>query len=217
MLMSDTITQYNRLMIGKQKNNRLFILHLGLPILIQYLSILYSSHFAIYCMFVTILYCPKTKNEIELANKLIHYYCQTSSKVYDAKIELYSLHAHLHLPLQVLNHGGLAFTSAFCFESAISYIKKKSHGTKNLGSQIGYWIDIDTIIPSKEFELTLPSLVNEIELHSNLLKPYYGILSQQLHDVQQDIMAIKFYLRFKDQFITYHSLLYGKRFTCVSF
>jgi hypothetical protein len=87
----------------KAKDNRLFILNLGLPILVQYLPILYSSHFAIYCMFVKILHCPKTTEEIQLADKLIHYYCQTSSKVYDPKIELYSLHAHLHLSTQVLS------------------------------------------------------------------------------------------------------------------
>ncbi|CAF4947389.1 unnamed protein product, partial [Rotaria socialis] len=53
-------------------------------------------------MFVKILHCPKTLEEIKLADKLIYYYCQTSSTVYDPKIELYSLHAHLHLPAQVL-------------------------------------------------------------------------------------------------------------------
>ncbi|CAF1104250.1 unnamed protein product [Didymodactylos carnosus] len=165
---------------------------------------------------------------------LIHYYCQTSSKVYDPKIELYSLHAHLHLPAQVLimflrqqlpnivcsfvlDHGGLAFTSSFCFESAIRSIKNKSHGTKNLGSQIGYWCDIDTIIPLNEFELMSPSLVDEIKLDSDLLKAHRGILTKKFNDLQQDITTIKLYLRFKDKFVTYHSFLYGKRFTCISY
>ncbi|CAF4888126.1 unnamed protein product [Rotaria socialis] len=88
----------------KAKHTRLFILNVGLPIMIQYLPTLYSSHFSIYCMFVKILHCPKTLEEIKLADKLIHYYCQTSSTVYDPKIELYSLHAHLHLPAQVLSN-----------------------------------------------------------------------------------------------------------------
>ncbi|CAF4035203.1 unnamed protein product [Rotaria sp. Silwood2] len=120
----------------KAKNNRLFILDLGLPILTPYLPALYISHFAIYCLLVTVVHCPKTREEIQVSNKLIHYYCETSSKVYCPPIELYSLHAHLHLPTQVLmmflfeqlsnivgyfvlDHGGLAFTSSFCFESAI--------------------------------------------------------------------------------------------------
>ena len=87
----------------KAKNNRLFILNLGLPILVHYLPAVYSSHFAIYSIFVTILHCPKSQEEIQLADQLIHYYCETASRVYDLKIELYSLHAHLHLPKQVLS------------------------------------------------------------------------------------------------------------------
>ena len=87
----------------KAKDTRLFVLHLGLPILAQYLPMLYISHFSIYCMFVKILHCPKSREEIQLSEKLIHYYCRTSSKVYDPQIELYSLHAHLHLPAQVLS------------------------------------------------------------------------------------------------------------------
>ncbi|CAF3816566.1 unnamed protein product [Rotaria sp. Silwood1] len=201
----------------KAKNNRLFILHLALPILAPYLPTLHISHFAIYCLFVTIVHCPKTREEIELSKKLIHYYCETSSKVYGLQIELYSLHAHLHLPVQVLNHGGLAFTSSFCFESAIRHIKNKSHGTKNLGSQIGYWCDIDTIIPCKEFKLPSPLLVNEINLDSHLLNAYRDILVKQLHELQHDITMIKLYLRFKDKFLTYHSFLYSKRYTCMSY
>ncbi|CAF2380024.1 unnamed protein product [Rotaria sp. Silwood2] len=106
----------------KAKHVRLFILNLGLPIMTQYLPISYSSHFSIYCLFIKILHCPKSLEEIQLAEKLIHYYCKTSSSIYDKKIELYSLHAHLHLPAQVRNHGGLAFTSSFCFESMINHL-----------------------------------------------------------------------------------------------
>ncbi|CAF5226881.1 unnamed protein product, partial [Rotaria magnacalcarata] len=85
----------------KAKHVRLFILHLALPILVQHLPVLYSSHFSIYCILVKLFHCPKTLDEIDLAKKLIHFHCQTSSKVYDPKIELYSLHAHIHLPSQV--------------------------------------------------------------------------------------------------------------------
>ncbi|CAM4754369.1 unnamed protein product [Rotaria magnacalcarata] len=167
--------------------------------------------------FVKIVHWPKSIEEIRLADKLIHYYCQTSSKVHDPRIELYSLHVHLHLPSQVLNHGGVAFTSAFCFDSAIRSIKSKPHGTKNLGSQITYWCDIDTIIPSKECEVSSPSLVSEIKLDNDLLNAYRGILAKQLNGLKQDINIIKLYVRFKDKFLTYHSFLYSKRFTCNSY
>ncbi|CAF4494230.1 unnamed protein product [Rotaria sp. Silwood2] len=53
----------------KAKNNRLFILDLGLPILTPYLPALYISHFAIYCLLVTIVHGPKTREEIQVSNK----------------------------------------------------------------------------------------------------------------------------------------------------
>ncbi|CAF1241136.1 unnamed protein product [Rotaria magnacalcarata] len=177
----------------------------------------YQSNILTLGLFVKIVHWPKSIEEIRLADKLIHYYCQTSSKVHDPRIELYSLHVHLHLPSQVLNHGGVAFTSAFCFDSAIRSIKSKPHGTKNLGSQITYWCDIDTIIPSKECEVSSPSLVSEIKLDNDLLNAYRGILAKQLNGLKQDINIIKLYVRFKDKFLTYHSFLYSKRFTCNSY
>jgi hypothetical protein len=85
----------------KAKHTRLFVLNIGLPILAQHLPMLLLSHFSIYCMFIKIVHCPTSDEEIQLADRLIHYYCQSSSQVYDPKIELYSLHAHLHLPAQV--------------------------------------------------------------------------------------------------------------------
>lgn len=87
----------------KAKQTRLFMLDIGLPLLIQHLPKKISSYFSIYSIFVKIVHCPIDFEEIQLADQLISYYCGTSSEVYDSKIELYSLHAHLHLPNQVLS------------------------------------------------------------------------------------------------------------------
>ncbi len=59
--------------------------------------------------------------------------------------------------------------------------------------------------------------MNEIKLNSDLFKAYLDILTKKFNDLQQDITTIKLYLRFKDKFLTYHSFLYGKRFTCISY
>lgn len=87
----------------KAKHSRLFILNLGLPILVKHLPKSISSHFSIYAAFVKIVHCPSDLAEVQLANQLINHYCKTSAAIYDPKIELYSLHAHLHLPEQVLS------------------------------------------------------------------------------------------------------------------
>ncbi|CAF4905960.1 unnamed protein product [Rotaria sp. Silwood1] len=88
------------------------------------------------------------------------------------------------------DHGALGFTSAFCFESAIRHVKKKAHGTKYLGSQIAFWYDIDAIIRTEKFE------------PPKMLK----ILREKMDTLQYDFSKVKLYLRFKDKFITYHSL-----------
>ena len=116
-----------------------------------------------------------------------------------------------------LDHGGLAYTSAFCFESMINHLKKKAFGTKNLGSQIMYWCDIDSIVSTTEYELPSPSLVNEIELDSDLFNEYLDLFTKKLVDLQQDLNKIKLHLRFKDNFSAYHSFLYSKHFSCASY
>ncbi|CAF4973683.1 unnamed protein product, partial [Rotaria socialis] len=102
-------------------------------------------------------------------------------------------------------HGGLAFTSSFCFESMIHYIKNKAFGTKNLGSQIMYWLELDAAISTKQFELQLPSLVNEIKVDCDLFAKYLQVFKEKLNDSQQYLTMIKLFLRFKDNFVTYHS------------
>ena len=108
-------------MEGK-KFSRLFMLHLGVPIMLKFLPILQYSHFVIYSLAIKLLYSPQTKEEISFAERLIDYYCRTASTVHDVSIEILSLHTHLHLSYQVRLHGGLTHMSAFAFESLIRYI-----------------------------------------------------------------------------------------------
>ncbi|CAF1649567.1 unnamed protein product, partial [Adineta ricciae] len=64
---------------------------------------------------------------------------------------------HLHLPQQVLTHGGLSFTSAFCFKSMIRFFKKRAHGTRNLVTQIADWINTATAVGQPSIELSIPT------------------------------------------------------------
>ncbi|CAF3017892.1 unnamed protein product [Rotaria sp. Silwood2] len=122
----------------KAKNSRLFVLHVGVPIMLNFLPILQYSHFVIYSLAIKLLYAPQTKEEILFAERLMDYYCRTASCVHDESIEIFSLHAHLHLEYQARLHGGLVHMSAFAFESLIRYIKRKAHGSFKLSSQIAY-------------------------------------------------------------------------------
>ncbi|CAF3749493.1 unnamed protein product [Rotaria sp. Silwood1] len=201
----------------KAKHFRIFILCVGLPYMVFHLPPIILSHFALYSMFIKLLHCPKSHDEIELADKIIHYYCQTASQIYDKTIELFSLHAHLHLPQQVLTHGGLCFTSAFCFESAIRYLKKKAHGTRNLGTQIADWINYGTVVTRSPFHISKPTGINNISINDHIFDKYRNDFLNALHSFNQDENYVLLFLRFKDVFVTYHTLLYDLSFTCKSY
>ncbi|CAF1096889.1 unnamed protein product, partial [Didymodactylos carnosus] len=201
----------------KVKHARLFVLYVGLPVLIDCLPSLFLSHFAVYPICIKLLHVPENRNEINMANDLIYYYCPSASLVYNQSIELYSLHSHLHLPKQVDEHGDLAFTSSFSFESCIRYIKNKVHGTKHLAAQISFWCDVETIIRTTKFEIEKSSDINEIDISNHLMDEYRQILLALISIIKQPIEDITFYKRFKQPFITFHTYLYDKHFRCASY
>ena len=199
------------------KHLRLFVLNVGLPCVTLHLPIIYSSHFAVYCLAIRFLHCPRSHDELDLAQSLIDYYCRAAPGVFDDSIELLSLHTHLHLVEQVKRHGGPAFSSAFCFESCIRHLKKVIHGTKNLASQIAYWCDLRTIVPRPEFRLQKPTGKSKISIASSHFDQHRSIFLTSLLTFGHDEKKISLFLRYKDNFITYHSFLYGRPFTCASF
>ncbi|CAF1569579.1 unnamed protein product, partial [Rotaria magnacalcarata] len=144
----------------KAKNSRLFVLHVGVPIMLNHLPILLFSHFVVYSLAIKILYSSQAKEDVLFAERLLDFYCRTASNVHDPSIEIFSLHAHLHLSHQVRQHGGLTHMTAFAFESSIRYIKKKAHGSINLASQIGYWINIRQAVQSNNFNVPKDCLMS---------------------------------------------------------
>jgi hypothetical protein len=94
------------------------------------------------------------------AEKLIHYYCRTAPMIHGSSIELFSLHAHLHLPEQVRRHGGLNHSSAFAFESCIRYIERKAHGSKQLAAQIAYWVELESMTNDEKVKICEENVVN---------------------------------------------------------
>lgn len=148
----------------KARACRVFVLNVGVPVIIRYLPKLLASHFLVYSMAIKLLHAPESVEEINLAEQLMSYYCQTAPLIHGPSIELFSLHAHIHLAKQVKRHGGLAHTSAFAFESCIRFIQKKAHGSKHLASQIAYWIELQSIMKLERFQISPPTTVNVSQL-----------------------------------------------------
>ncbi|CAF4095784.1 unnamed protein product, partial [Rotaria sordida] len=106
------------------------------------------------------LHAPESINEINLAEEVMNYYCKTAPLIHGPSVELFSLHAHIHLAQQVRRHGGLAHTSAFAFESCIRFMEKKAHGSKHHGGQISYWIDLQTMIQTQQIKAPKLTVIN---------------------------------------------------------
>ncbi|CAF2099218.1 unnamed protein product [Rotaria magnacalcarata] len=201
----------------KAKHSRLFVLYLGVPIGISCLPILNASHWVVYCLLIKLLHTPQSGEDVNFAEKLIHLYCRTIVDVYDESLELYSLHAHLHLPSQVRLHGGLSTSSAFTFESCIKYLKSKVHGTKHLASQIAYWYDVETMVKTTQIEIAVPCGINKINIQNEQMNDYRHTLMNLIRTHGQDLDNIIFYKRYKQLFITFHTVLYDRPYKCRSY
>ena len=201
----------------KAKHFRLFVLHVGFPIVLPFLTKLQLSHFALYTLGIRLLHSPESPDDVELADRVIQDYCRAASTVYDESIELFSLHAHLHLASQVRLHGGLAFTSAFCFESCIRSIKKRVHGTRDLAAQIAYWCDVEALLPRPTVSIESDGCFDKIDLSSPRLDSYRHELIENIHRLGENECDSLFFLRYKRPFITFHSLIYDCLFKCASY
>lgn len=137
--------------------------------------------------------------------------------VYDESTEIFSLHAHLHLASQVRLQGGLAFTSAFCFESCIRSIKKKVHGTRDLATQIGYWCDFETLLSLPTICIESVECVDKINLTNTRLDHHRDELIANIHRLGQKESDSFSFLRYKRPFFTFPSFVYDYSFHCASY
>jgi hypothetical protein len=193
------------------------VLHIGLPLLVGHLPRLYLSHFAAYCLAIRLLHAPKSEREIVFAERLLHIYCKSAPEVFNSSIELLTLHSHLHLPEQVRLHGGLAFTSAFAFESAIRHTKKKAYGTRDLAAQISYWTDLESTIYRSPIAIQEPRAVDEIDFNNRHLNEYRLDIIQSMTNHGHPPEYVKLFKRYKHTFVTFHSYVYDKAMKCVSY
>ena len=201
----------------KAKHFRIFVLCIGVGLMLRHLPPIMMSHFSLYSVFIKLLHCPNSMEEIQLADEIIHYYCRTANQIYGESIELFSLHAHLHLPQQVIHHGGLSFTSAFCFESSIRYLKKKAHGTRNLATQIGDWIDIERTLNRQLLQPMKSVGVNRMDIYNRIFNDYRDVFMNHIYLSNQNPNDVTLYLRYKNSISTYHTILYDRPYSCMSY
>ena len=108
------LDEYTKL---KSSQLKIFIFYWSVPLLMNILPVSFWYHLCEYAFSVRCLYEPiGNKDDIESADEMINSYVRLAEDFYGEDVADYTLHAHLHLPNQVLKHGPLHCNSQFVFE-----------------------------------------------------------------------------------------------------
>ena len=110
-----SINDLHRYKANELKN----ILFYQAPLLCENLmaGIEYIEHFFAYITSMRLMNQKKIeRQDLSDADCLIEFFVKSYEKYYGKENLTYNLHAHLHLPSQVANHGSLFYTSCFPFE-----------------------------------------------------------------------------------------------------
>jgi hypothetical protein len=108
---------------------RTLLFYLAVPLFKSLLPANYFKNFIKYIIFMRLL-CQESISveEIDDSQMLINSFCKEFQNLYGDTYMSYNLHAHLHLPNQVLNFGPLNKYSCFTFENMFKISADKFHG-----------------------------------------------------------------------------------------
>ncbi|CAF2048278.1 unnamed protein product [Rotaria magnacalcarata] len=212
---------------GKWKASELrcFMNYVVLPLLVK-LSLdlpnsipeVMISHFVILFIYIRTLRCFDNPDDIQAMARYIHVYLSYFAELYNPCKELFSVHALVHLWQQVAQHGSLAYNSLFASESCLHFFEKLAHGSVVLGCQMAYWWCIVRQISSKQTKYSI-DLFTECKI---IRDDFIDIGMVRIYEQEFDLIfygtfnefpcePFKYYSRFKNGMILYHSLSYIRR------
>ncbi|CAF0877792.1 unnamed protein product [Adineta ricciae] len=184
----------------------------------------YISHFLFLFTYVRVLRHFDHRDEIRDMPQFIHVYLRHFADLYECCKELFSVHALIHLWQQVEEHGGLAYHSLYASESCLQVFEKLAHGSVVLGEQMAFWWCIYRQIRSREVHYCSKLLTDEYFIHDNFfdydgLKNYNQEFILMFNKIfgQFPNSSLKYHARYQRGLITYHSLMYTRRFNSNSY
>lgn len=123
------------------------LLFYGSIIFKNFLSKENFEHLILYVVFIRVL-CQDSVNleEIKQSYDLIELFNRRFEHLYGKEYLMYNLHAHLHLPKQVMNYGPINKISAFPFEGFFKVIKNLIHGTREITNGITNNLEIQSYL-----------------------------------------------------------------------
>ena len=99
----------------------------------------------------------------------------------------------------------------------IRHIKKKANGTRELATRIADWVNVGTVIKELSFQPSIPIGIDNIDINNSNFDKYRHDFLKILGNCIQNENDIALFLRYKDAFVTYHTVLYDLPFNCLSY
>ena len=222
----------------KANEKQTLFLHVGLPLLKQFLPPEYFLH---HCLLVTAvkLLCEDevTENQVSIASQMFQSYTRLLPKMFNVTEATYNLHSLAHLPQQVRNHGPLIINSSFVFESMLAHLKRLYHGTRGIPDQIIRQLaiaqhatehivkNVQSNVSAKKFTAKLIQPVNsktEVKLDNGIkfLPPFVQEAPELQYPIQNfpiDTTRVSIAQRMIKDGQVYHSFNYLRKKTFVSY
>ncbi|CAF1092675.1 unnamed protein product, partial [Didymodactylos carnosus] len=189
-----------------------------LPNFYLFLSLETIAHFALYVCGIRLLHGKRvfdTKTSMMADQLLCRYY--EDHEHYYTGLQNLVLHLHSHYSPQYDDHGAFCNRGTFGQEDLIGHISSNRHGTRYYGELITYYYSIDFSLHNKTERKIAP---NGLTDETNQNADTYGDLDryhQQICGCNTINKCIAVYRRCVIRDHMYHSLLYNKRQTSVSY
>jgi hypothetical protein len=154
----------------KSTELKLFLFHLAAPMLMNILPIEYWCLLFTYVYSIRSIYEPFEKSSLKVIEDMIKFYHSSLNNYFGNGAYDYSIHAHLHLTSQVLDHGPLYCHSQFVFEGALGNLKKRLKGTRGYLTQVVRKIFYHTNLDDKVDEKKMVIMNDLFGAKANVVK-----------------------------------------------
>ena len=121
----------------KASEFRAWLIVYSIPVLKSFLPPDYIKHLSLLVTSMHILLSDSiSSSQLELANLMLIRFYELSPELYDANLCSFNMHSLIHVCKFVRHWGPLWCYSTFGFENFNGYLKKHSHGTRNVLPQM---------------------------------------------------------------------------------
>ena len=198
-----------------------FLLYISPVFVSLYLPDALALHFLHYFVYIRSLHFFQSTDELIDIEQFFLFYYKHLADHYGVKSQLCTVHLHLHLKDQVLNHGGLSMTSCFARESYLGNALQWCHGKKYVLEQFITWYLVDrSLSPPTSFDLNrlfFAERYDERYLNRAIINDYRDKLAACLRKKKMAMGNIQYFARYFRGLRAFHSMAYSKSGTGISY